>query len=145
MDPSNATTLATVLALATTLVGAIAFGIRERTKADRIRAEADRLRAEADKQESEDTGKVLLGAEANAAQLREFFKSIQARLDRCERRHDERDERDKRRAAEHASELEAKERQIAELMSRVRGLGEEVDELRASIGQAPRMRALGGA
>ncbi len=137
------TTVATILGIVGGLTTGFVFWLRERGKAARIAAEAEKIRAKTDQQEAEDTGRVIVGAEANAETIREMFKEIRMRLDRCEKRHDERDKKDAARDAAHLAEVAAKDKTIGDLMKQVRGLGEEVDELRGMIGQPPRMRMIG--
>lgn len=135
-DPA---TLATVLGLATTLVAAVAYALRKRADADRERAkatrlegEAGKLRAEAEVKKADATGKVLIGAEADAEQIREAFRDMRARLDRCEKRHEDCEARIERNRLEYEDRLVAKQAQIDALWK------ELVDVRRAIDAQAGR-------
>jgi predicted RNase H-like nuclease (RuvC/YqgF family) len=122
----DAATTTIIIGLATTLVGAIAYALRQRGNADRERGKAERIRAETERTQADTTGRVLVGAEADAAQVRQWVADLRARLDRCERRHEACDARVERMEREHAEELRTKDAQIA-------ALWKECGALRAAI------------
>lgn len=119
-------TTTAIISLATLLAGAIAYAIKKRSDAERERAKAERIRAETDRQTAEDTGRVLVGAEADAATVRKWVDDLRGRLDRCERRHEGCEER--------VREVEAKcEAEHASKDAQIKALWRECGELRTSI------------
>lgn len=131
MDTSTLAILTTIGVPA--LVAAVAYAIRaladSRTKtadAELVRANAQKTAAEAKKLEAETTGKFLVGAEADAAQVRSMVGDLRGRLDRCEKRHEDCEKR--------VAAVEEKcDREHAVKDAQIKALFRETGELRASI------------
>lgn len=64
-----------------------------RAEARKTEAEAKKLEAEAARTAAEQTGRLLVGAEADGATVRQALSDMRARLDRCEKRHEDCEER----------------------------------------------------
>jgi hypothetical protein len=119
--------LSTLIALGVpALIAALAYSVKKLSDAKLVReeatAKAKTARADAEKADADTTGRIVIGREADAEVIRNAFRELQARVDRCETRHEVQEKRHERDREEWRKAIEAKDAQIAALWREVRDL-----------------------
>ena len=112
-----------------TLIASLAYVWKKRADAGLVRDEAEKVRAETakvkastEKRDADTTGRIVVGREADAETIRNAFRELQARVDRCETRHDVQEKRHERERDEWKKAMAAKDSQIDALWNECRAL-----------------------
>lgn len=127
MDP-------TLLVALVALVAALPYAIKKIADARLVLAQSAQTRADTardkvaiEKADSDVTGRIVIGREADAETIRAAFRTLQARLDRCEARHEEAEQRHERERETWRAAMAAKDSQIDALWAECRALRQAIE------------------
>lgn len=109
-----------------TTIAAIAYALKKRADTEAVQADTERVRADSERVETDTTGRIVIGREADAETIRIAFRTLQDRLDRCERRHEEQERRHSTEREDFLDSLATKDAQIQALWAECRALRDAI-------------------